>query len=450
MSILQAFIAGKEARRTADAAAEMNRMQQFLAQNGQAIFQGDQNALGQLAGMGAQGLETAMNLRTANDQRAAAEAERARAGVVDQRADQEWKWKVEERAASLDAATRDAERAQLAEGLAGAAYFHAQGDQQGYNDFLTQNGIDPAQFPFEAFPAHAARFKEVLEVYDRFKPQTPEPADEYQRYVQEETAAGRQPLDRIGFERAIKSKGNAFSVTTPDGTQINYGDAGATGLPPVGQNAAETGTPRDGQRLARNLSDQDATTLKEEMDRARAAEDLESLAGQMKMLLPDVGYTGFGGGAYGVADSIFMDALPGDGAARGSFQSLAVDAQLTFIAKTKGAVTDQEMALFRSAVPGLGQSPQANQMIADILSAGARRVQTRAKFMEEYAARNGSLEGSKAAWDRYMQENPLMERGESGIVLNEEGNYSSYLDKQSAPVNRAPTVIDGFEIEEVN
>ena len=171
MSILQSFIAGQEARRQADAAAEVAKVQNFMAQYGQQIFQGDQNALGQLAGMGGQGLEMAMNLRNANDQRAAAQAAQAREGVVAGRQDQEWKWRLEEHAASLDAATREAERAKIAEGLAGAAYFHARGDQQGYEKFLAENDIDPAQFPFEQFPAHAARFKEVLDVYDKFKPE---------------------------------------------------------------------------------------------------------------------------------------------------------------------------------------------------------------------------------------------------------------------------------------
>ena len=171
MSILQSFIAGQEARRAADAAAEVNRMQQFLAQNGQAIFQGDQNALGALAGMGAQGLETAMGLRNSQEERAARLAAQERQSVLQGREDQAWKLKIEEHAASLDAATREAERAKIAEGLAGAAYFHANGDQQGYTNFLQQNGLDPAQFPFEQFPAYAARFKEVLDVYDKFKPQ---------------------------------------------------------------------------------------------------------------------------------------------------------------------------------------------------------------------------------------------------------------------------------------
>ena len=55
--------------------------------------------------------------------------------------------------------------------------------------------------------------------------QAPEPADEYGRYAQEETAAGRKPLDRIGYAQAKKGKGTSFSVA-PDGT-VSYSEGGA-------------------------------------------------------------------------------------------------------------------------------------------------------------------------------------------------------------------------------
>lgn len=46
-------------------------------------------------------------------------------------------------------------------------------------------------------------------------------ADEYQRYAQEETAAGRQPLSRIDYAQA--KKGNGISMTMPDGTVVRVG-----------------------------------------------------------------------------------------------------------------------------------------------------------------------------------------------------------------------------------
>ena len=50
--------------------------------------------------------------------------------------------------------------------------------------------------------------------------------DEYQRYVKEEDAAGREPLSRLDYAR--EKKGNGFSVTTADGTTVQMGGARLT------------------------------------------------------------------------------------------------------------------------------------------------------------------------------------------------------------------------------
>jgi hypothetical protein len=161
MSILQAFIAGKEARRQADAAEQVNRMQQFLQANGQAIFQGDQNALGQLAGFGAEGLNAAMGLREAQDQRAAMEAERARAGVVDQREDHAWQMKLEEYAASKTAAERAAEAAEIEEGVKVALSART---PEEFDRIVTENGIPEFAGRFEERNQLAARFMSVADI----------------------------------------------------------------------------------------------------------------------------------------------------------------------------------------------------------------------------------------------------------------------------------------------
>lgn len=64
------------------------------------------------------------------------------------------------------------------------------------------------------------------------------PADDYQRYVEEEWAAGRQPLARLDFEQAKKGKGFTTTITNPDGTTTTFsmgGAQGGTGAPTVGQ-----------------------------------------------------------------------------------------------------------------------------------------------------------------------------------------------------------------------
>lgn len=171
MSILESFIAGKEARRQADAAEQVNRMQQFLQANGQAIFQGDQNALGQLAGFGAQGLDAAMSLRQQQDARAAAQAEQARAGVIQGRQDQEWRMKLEEYAASKTAAERAAEAAEIEQGVKIA--LSAQTPEE-FDAIVTQNGMPEYAGKFEQRNQLAAQFMSVAEILKQN--QGPDPA----------------------------------------------------------------------------------------------------------------------------------------------------------------------------------------------------------------------------------------------------------------------------------
>lgn len=432
MSILQSFIAGQEARRAADAAEQMNRMQQFLAQNGQAIFQGDQNALGALAGMGPQGLETAMGLRQQQEAR-------ERQNVVQSREDQAWKMQLEEYAAGKTAAELAAERQALEEGLRGAAYFHSKGDQQGYNNFLMQNDLDPAQYPFEAFPAVAAKMPEVFAVYDKFltQGQTDEPESVRALRIRAQEA-GMQP-GTPEYEAFMLTGGkteSGMSVTVgPDGQVEFLQGPGVTGGGPIGQNPAATGTPRDAGRLARNLSDADTTEITRNRELAQSAGDLESIANQMEVLTPKLGYTGPGGGVYGAIDDA-VGVLPGDSGARGAFRSLATEAQLTFTAKTKGAITDREMASFAQAVPSLSQTPEGNKAISQVLRAGAQRVQARAQFLEEYAAANGSLQGAQAAWQKFMQDNPIISQGEAGnLVVRGDGDWRAYITPNLNPAD---------------
>ncbi len=228
MSILEAFLAGKEARRVADAAEQINAMQSFIGQNGQAIMAGDQNALGQLAGFGVQGLQTAMGIQGNLE-------DRARATKADARADQEYELRMKEYAAGLTAEQRAAEAAKIDEVLAGASHFYSTGNQAGYVDWLTKQGLDPAQYPFADFPAHALKGQKALEALKATQPETPKPADDYQRYVQEEQAAGREPLTRIEFANAMKGNGVTQTIRNPDGTETTIQIGGPAGGPAAGE-----------------------------------------------------------------------------------------------------------------------------------------------------------------------------------------------------------------------
>lgn len=220
MSILQAFIAGKEARRQADAAEQVNRMQQFLQANGQAIFQGDQNALGQLAGMGAQGLDAAMGLRQQQDARAAAQAEQARAGVIQGRQDQEWRMKLEEYAASKTAAERAAEAAEIEQGVKIALSART---PEEFDAIVTQNGMPEYAGKFEQRNQLAAQFMSVADILKQNAP------EERTRIVSGDEAAalGLDPAKSYNVKEG--PSGLEASAIGGGGTTINNNMGGEPG-----------------------------------------------------------------------------------------------------------------------------------------------------------------------------------------------------------------------------
>ncbi|KII11263.1 hypothetical protein [Phaeobacter sp. S60] len=124
--------------------------------------------------------------------------------------------------ASLGAQERAAEAARVEQGIAQGMQFYQRGDLNGLNQLLGTVGEEPLQ-SLDEFPTVAAMYGDVLDklksVQELNAP--PKPADEYGRYAAEERAAGRQPLDRIQYAQA--KKGQGFSVTTADGTTVQYG-----------------------------------------------------------------------------------------------------------------------------------------------------------------------------------------------------------------------------------
>lgn len=395
-------------------AQTQNRLTDLYQAQGAQIAAGDQNALNALASISPDMALNVQNTRLGMDQTRQSmqiQAEQAKRAAA-------------EYAKGLSAEQRAAEAARLERGLKGAEFFYQKGDKQGYMQFLQQQGIDSAQFPFEQFPAAAASAGVFLEALKA--PAAPEyKTVGNQLYQITGTASGKPEPVGSGA-----GQGMVFRQTMPDGSIVEFGESGLPGQGAgAGQDPQQTATPRDPAQMSKKLADSDVAEITRQREIASAAGDLESIAGQMEVLAPEIGYTGFGGEVYGKVDDLF-GVLPGDSGARGAFRSLSTDAQLTFTAKTKGAITEREMALFASAVPSLGQTKEGNAAISQVLRAGAKRTQDKLAFLEEYAARYGSLQGSQAAWQRFMNDNPIIVRGQSGgVVVRPDGDWRSYLDQ---------------------
>lgn len=101
--------------------------------------------------------------------------------------------------------------------------------------------------------------------------------------------------------------------------------------------------------------------------------------------------------------------------------SISTEMQLRFAEKTKGAISDREMALFGSAVPGMDMSDAGAKHVMDGMEAGSLRAVERAKFYDAWRQKSGSLAGADEAWDNFTQRFPVFaEDGKGGFTINRE------------------------------
>lgn len=201
-----------------------NQLNALYRDQGAQIAQGDQGALNALAGfdpkaaLGIQGARLGMDATRQGmrindeelDLRKQAAAQSAQAFAI-----------------KLSEAERAKQAEQIKRGLMAAGQAFDAGDEAGFNQILQQFGVDP--FPMQEFPYKAAEYAGVLDALEKAGQfgQGPKPADEYQRYVQEEQAAGRPVMNRIEYAQA--KKGEGVSMTMPDGTVVRVGGAAQQG-----------------------------------------------------------------------------------------------------------------------------------------------------------------------------------------------------------------------------
>lgn len=190
-----------------------NALADLYQQQGPGILQGDQQAMNALAQFDPQ---AAMGIQQQRQQMGQADERLQMARAAAQRA-------AEAHVAQMGEADRQRELEALNRGL--AALSTAQ-DPQSWDQIAQQ--MQPelvGKFgERDMLMAQALGLKGALEMA-----QPPKPADEYQRYVQEERAAGREPLSRIDFAQAKKGEeviygenGNPLVVRGPSGTAKGF------------------------------------------------------------------------------------------------------------------------------------------------------------------------------------------------------------------------------------
>jgi len=209
----------------------------------------------------------------------------------------------------------------------------------------------------------------------------------------------------------------------------------------VGDNACLKEAILDAKDYKRsNESDKVETKLHAELSRGiyeagnSAHEDIARYD-QMLTILPDI-YTGWGGENIAYPVSQIADFLGLDKASAGKmevFRSGAMSQALTYIAQTKGAVSDREFGAFREAAAGLSRSELGNKLL---LRTAKKYAQFRKKKALELARwttqeRAGRRVPTAAGWQ--MQLDKWANKSENIIKLPTEDEMKEALGMSTGP-----------------
>ncbi|MBW3099235.1 hypothetical protein [Pseudohoeflea coraliihabitans] len=188
---------------------------------------------------------------------------------------------------------------------------------------------------------------------------------------------------------------SGLSVTLPDGTTVQSG--------------------RFHNQDQKNV----ANRVTAAQDIAASGASLKQTAQMLRHANENVGYSGVGGKAVGAlfdgAEQFGVDA-PGTPGGRALIKSGGLDVALQQVQKTKGAISNAEMALFMAASPGLQNTPEGNAMLIDMIDAVADRQIQRADAMEQWRQQHGTLDGFEAAWGAHIEQNPIIIQRPDGSI----------------------------------
>lgn len=205
-----------------------NALRDIYREHGAGLVSGNQNALTALAGLDPM---AAMNVQTQHRNNARADRQLGMQEQQHARSQQDWQMKLDTHMRGLNAEQLATESAEMEKVLSGAAWFYQTGNKQGYDQLLQQNGLDPAQYSFEQFPAYAARYAPVLDAYKAFKPAEAS----FRPATAEEAAAYGAQGGQFGAD------GRFYPINPPSGMSIETGPDGATRIvqgPGAGNRAA--------------------------------------------------------------------------------------------------------------------------------------------------------------------------------------------------------------------
>ena len=108
-----------------------------------------------------------------------------------------------------------------------------------------------------------------------------------------------------------------------------------------------------------------------------------------------------------------------------------------------GAASDRDVAMFRGATLDPSKPTEANNLIADGLIVAAQNKEGELAFKTAYMKHYTTLDGADAAWNKYLNDNPIFEpdpaTGKPGLNKNRASwnDYFSGNQTPQAPVTQA-------------
>lgn len=149
----------------------------------------------------------------------------------------------------------------------------------------------------------------------------------------------------------------------------------------------------------------DADRLGDYMDGAKAAQEGKATLDQIENLRKDA-FTGPVAGR--VANLV---GYPANQALETASNSLSLDVAQ----KMKGSLSDKDIAFVKSQVTTATTRDAAAKPALDAIRAGFERAGQRAQFYRTWAETNGNINGADAAWNKYINENPMTVEDKSAV-----------------------------------
>lgn len=95
----------------------------------------------------------------------------------------------------------------------------------------------------------------------------------------------------------------------------------------------------------------------------------------------------------------------------------------------KGAISEKENDKVQSTQPGSNRTPESNLAIIKFNRSIMQRAVERGKFDAAWRQAKGTIEGADAAWQRFVEENPITSNKPDDLSINEAniGNWQGYI-----------------------